>query len=207
MTSRSTKFYFKTIFFKNEADTNAIMNKTRITSTLWSLTKRVCSSRFHANNWSQTLGSSANVNCFHGYSKTCRGNEQSNCIAEPRTHHCLSHVLSSGVSTLNVPSTSRQWRQYCHCHTNALNHRCSFVFPDVRRLHLDNRCYLHLDNRCYRRVNDPKRVKSPTSKQTNVLVDVGWAERIVSVLNEHFDVSHPDTIIFDSNAGKCCVLS
>ena len=172
------------------------MNKTRITSTLWTLTKSVCSPRFQVNNWLQTMRSLSTVNCCRRYSKTSHSNERSNCPAETR-------IQSRGVCMLNVPSMSRQSRQYsngyCHCHTNALDHRCSFVFPDVRRL--------HLDNRCYRRVNDPKRVKSPTSKQTNVLVDVGWAERIVSVLNEHFDVSHPDTIIFDSNAGEHCALS
>ena len=175
------------------------MVRTRITSTLWAFTKSVCSLRCQINNWQQTMGSLANMNCCHGYSRTCHSNEQSNCIAEPWKHRCRSQIQRRGVCTLNVPSTSRQWRQYCHCHTNALHRRCSLVFPNVRRL--------HLDNRCYRRVNEPKRVKSSTSKQTNVLVDEHWAERIVSVLNEHFDVSHPDTVIFDSNAGKHCALS
>ncbi|KAI0224609.1 hypothetical protein LSAT2_024369 [Lamellibrachia satsuma] len=31
--------------------------------------------------------------------------------------------------------------------------------------------------------------------------DRDWAKKIVSVMNEHFQVSHPDTVIFDSNAG------
>lgn len=105
------------------------------------------------------------------------------------------HVQAYAPYLSNSRSNSKHWLQHRCCHTGVLYHQyCSTVFINsVRRL--------HLYSRCYRRVTDHSRTKNPRSKQTNVLVDKDWAKKIVSVLKEHFDVSHPGTVIFDSNAG------
>ena len=163
------------------------MDRTRIRSTLWTLTKHACQMNLTNSSCHQTNRSLSAVHYCHGYNKY--GSHV------PKTQQCFVQPCTTLLSYIH--SHSRHWLQYRCCHTNVLHHQYySTVFTNsVPRL--------HLHRRCYRSVTDQSRMKSPQSKQTNVLVDRDWAKKIVSVLKEHFDVSHPNTVIFDSNAGEC----
>ena len=172
------------------------MDRTRMSTTLWTLMKHACQNDFSFNKCHQTLGGLSVVHCYHGYNNTSRSCTQSHPLPKMQKEHCAVHVHGCSTHLLNIQNDSKRWLQYRYCHTHVLNRQCcSSVFKNYVRQR-------HLGIRCYRRVNSENRVKSPHSKQTNVLVDRDWAKKIVSVMNEHFQVSHPDTVIFDSNAGK-----
>ncbi|KAK2187853.1 hypothetical protein NP493_153g10017 [Ridgeia piscesae] len=164
------------------------MDKTRIRSTLWTLMKHTCQMNFTVGSCHQTIRSLSAVHYCHG------GNKHSSHLPTTQKQQCFVQPRATLLS--NIHSHCRHWLQYRGCHTSVLHHQYySTVF-------IDSVPRLHLHRRCYRSVTDQSRMKSPQSKQTNVLVDKDWAKKIVSVLKEHFDVSLPNTVIFDSNAGS-----
>ena len=165
------------------------MDKTRIRSTLWTLMKHTCQMNFTVGSCHQTIRSLSAVHYCHG------GNKHSSHLPTTQKQQCFVQPCATLLS--NIHSHSRHWLQYRCCHTSVLHHQ---YYPTV---FIDSVPRLHLHRRCYRSVTDQSRMKSPQSKQTNVLVDKDWAKKIVSVLKEHFDVSLPNTVIFDSNAGEC----
>ena len=118
-------------------------------------------------------------------------------------HHLLQHRLYQLSYPTTLLTANHICRTFHRCRHSAsqINSRQS---SDTKASSGDGvvRRSFHSSSVSYVKQSIMLKSEVQRGKNVNVLVDQGWADQIVDMLQTHFDVADPSTVIFDSNTGK-----